>query len=270
MVLGAVITDGVIVQRLTDCVWVGLDSVMNESRIMHAARIFHALRTTHQRLHDYYKNLQPTSIPLVKTRFFPSITAYQYLDNIIQFEYLGFLENDPSCTAIHAQTLTEPVRNIVIKFVERYGERAHRTLEAEGLAPELLYCGSPQLQKDQPSYRPVTMVVMDYVVGLTLAAEKKRKGGLDAKVEDIVCREVRRALDLLHTTNLVFGDLRPPNIMITNTKEVKLIDFDWAGDLGQAQYPCLISPNVPWPADVKALDLITVAHDHDMFRRLFI
>ena len=30
MILGAAITDGVIVQRLTDYVWVGMDSVLNE------------------------------------------------------------------------------------------------------------------------------------------------------------------------------------------------------------------------------------------------
>ena len=102
---------------------------MNESRIMHVARIFHALRTNHGRLHDYYKNLQPNSIPPFGTRFFPSITAYPYRGNIVRFEYVGFLENDPSCTAIHARTLTEPVRDIVVKFVERYGERAHRILE---------------------------------------------------------------------------------------------------------------------------------------------
>jgi serine/threonine protein kinase len=76
-------------------------------------------------------------------------------------------------------------------------------------------------------------------------------------------------LDLLHAANLVFGDLRPPNVMITKAKEVKLIDFDWAGDLGQAQYPCLISPSIHWPTEVTGLDLITTAHSgDDMFSQL--
>jgi serine/threonine protein kinase len=112
------------------------------------------------------------------------------------------------------------------------------------------------------------MVVMDYVHGSNLAKQKSREGGLDAEVTETVRKEVRRALRLLHNANLVFGDLRPPNVMITTTKEVKLIDFDWAGDLGQAEYPCLISPSVHWPGEVRALDLITIAHDDDMYDRL--
>jgi hypothetical protein len=118
---GAVITDVVIVQRLTDSVWVGLDSVMNESRIMHVASVFHALRM----------NL-----------------IYYDSGRTVLFKYIGFLEDDPSCIAIHARMCTEPVRNIV-KFVECYTERVHKILKAKGLAPELLYCGSPQLDKDQ-------------------------------------------------------------------------------------------------------------------------
>jgi len=44
-ILGAVLTDGVIVQRLTDYVWVGLASALSESHITKVARIFYALKT---------------------------------------------------------------------------------------------------------------------------------------------------------------------------------------------------------------------------------
>ncbi|KAK2463746.1 hypothetical protein APHAL10511_004239 [Amanita phalloides] len=37
VILGAVITDGVIVQQLTDYIWVGLDSILSELHITHAA-----------------------------------------------------------------------------------------------------------------------------------------------------------------------------------------------------------------------------------------
>ena len=40
------------------------------------------------------------------------------------FEYCGYLENDFSCNTMHAQTCTEPRRDIVVKFAERYGEAA--------------------------------------------------------------------------------------------------------------------------------------------------
>ena len=85
------------------------------------------------------------------------------------------------------------------------------------------------------------MVIMEYVKGLTLA-EAKRK--LDETTAGRVREEVEHALDLLHTKGLVFSDLCPPNVMITEAKEVKLIDFDWAGEYGQVMYPYLISPSV--------------------------
>jgi serine/threonine protein kinase len=257
----------VIVQRLTDCVWVGLDSVLNESRIAHVARIFYALKTSLEELRRYYTNLRPTGDPSVATRYFPSITAYRDGDETTHFKYLGFLEDDPSCTAIHAQTCTEPVQDIVVKFVDRYGERAHRILEEEGLAPKLLYCGPLQLDKGQPSYHPLRMVVMEYIYGSTLTAKKSK---LNPEATEGVRNEVRRALDHLHHKGLVFGDLRPPNVMITKTNEVKLIDFDWAGERGQARYPYLISPSVSWPDGVKALEIIEVAHDITMLERLLV
>jgi len=61
VVQGAVITDGVIVQRLTDYVWVGIDSVLNESHIAHVARVFYALKTSLDKLSTYYKSQKPSS-----------------------------------------------------------------------------------------------------------------------------------------------------------------------------------------------------------------
>jgi serine/threonine protein kinase len=230
--------------------------------------MFYALRKNLALLRRYYENLQPTGNPRTAgTRFFPSITAYREGNDIIDFEYQGFLEDDPSCLAIRARTCTELPRDIVVKFVDRYGERAHRVLAEEGLAPKILYCGSPRLEdsEGQPSYHSLLMVVMEYVNGEPLFSAKL---GANTETLQRVRDEVRRALDLLHSKGLVFGDLRPPNVMVTNATEVKLIDFDWAGEHGQAKYPHLISPNVDWPAGVRALDIIEYSHDLDMLDRL--
>ena len=64
---------------------------------------------------------------------------------------------------------------------------------------------------------------------------------------------VRRALELLHSNGLVFGNLCPPNVMINKNSKVKLIDFNWPGEEGQAKYPSLISQGIAWPGGVKAL-----------------
>jgi len=256
----------VIVQRLTDYIWVGLDSVLNESHITHVARVFYALKAGLKKLHSYYDSLHPTGKLPADSRYFPSITAYPHSDGPIEFQYLGFLENSPDCITLRAQTRTMPAQDIVVKFVDRYGERAHRLLANKDLAPKLLYCGSPQLNDDQPTYRSISMVVMDYVDGDTLIVPKRK---MNEETIETVRSEIRRALDLLHDNGLVFGDLRPPNVMITKAGKVKLIDFNWAGDEGQAKYPSLISDDITWPEGVKALAVMRREHDLAMLNKLF-
>ena len=52
-ILGAVIMDGMIVQGLTDYIWVGLDSILNESHIANVTRILYALKTNLEKLKLY-------------------------------------------------------------------------------------------------------------------------------------------------------------------------------------------------------------------------
>jgi serine/threonine protein kinase len=256
----------VIVQRLTDYIWVGLDSVLNESHITNVARIFYALKASLGKLNSYYEKVQPAGDLPVDSRYFPSITAYRHSNEVIHFEYVGYLENCPDCITLRARTNTEPAQDIVVKFVDRYGERAHRLLADKDLAPNILFCGSPRLDDEQPSYHSISMVVMEYIDGEPLAQVKEE---MNAQTTEKVQLELRRALDLLHDHGLVFGDLRPPNVMITKAQEVKLIDFNWAGEKGQAKYPYLISPGVDWPEGVKALAVMKTDHDLDMLSKLF-
>ncbi|KAH7884914.1 hypothetical protein F5I97DRAFT_1779733, partial [Phlebopus sp. FC_14] len=55
--------------------------------------------------------------------------------------------------------------------------------------------------------------------------------------------DLAEAIQKLHDEGFVFGDLREPNIMITNDDKpkVQLIDFNWAGKKGEARYPVSIS-----------------------------
>ena len=256
-----------IIQRLTDFIWVGLDSVYNETRIKNVARIFYALRTSLEKLRSYYEKLKPVANPPAPSRYFPSFTTYSCDGKVVQFEYVGFLEDGLDCTTLRARTCEDPARDIVVKFVDQYGERAHRTLAERGLAPTLFYCGRPSLDKE-PRYHNLSMVVMDYIDGDTLASAKKGNN-LDERKKQFVLSKVRHAIEVLHNQNLVFGDLRSPNVMITKTNEVKLIDFNWAGDGGQAKYPSMISSDIKWAAGVEALGVIKMEHDREMLDRLF-
>ena len=254
-----------VIQRLTNYIWVGLHSVLSESHITDLARILFALKMSLKKLTAYYKNLQPTGNP-AGTRYFPSITAFcQEKDKVIvEFEYVGYLENGPDCVTLRARTLTG--RDIVVKFVERYGRNAHQILADAGLAPGLLYCGSPHLKDGEPSYRSISMVVMEYIDGVTLAVAKK---DLDEEKMKRVQSEVRRALNLLHEHGFVFGDLRLPNIIVTKDGQVKLIDFNWAGQGGQAKYPPLLSQGIAWPEGVTPLAVMKPEHDWDMWGKIF-
>jgi hypothetical protein len=88
VVLGAIFTDKVIVQHLTDYIWIGMDAVLNES---HCRKVTHIMQTLQKgicRLRAYYTSLQ--HIPLIPgeahPRYFPSICSY--LDDsggVVQF-----------------------------------------------------------------------------------------------------------------------------------------------------------------------------------------
>ena len=272
MILGAIVTERVIIQRLTDCVWVGFDSVPNDTQITQVARVFSALKTGVQNLRSYYKGLPPNEISLSDSRYFPWITTYRGDNGPVQFKYLGYLENIPDCVTLRARTWPEPGQNIVVKFVDRYGERAHRMLADKGLAPQLFYHGPLSAEQDgsnnqRPSRHSFSMVVMEYIEGKVLSKVKDDVGEMK-KMETKVRQELQRALDILHSNELVFGDLRPPNVMITNAGEVKLIDFNWAGVQGQVRYPPLISKGL-WAEGVEALGVIKVEHDIEMLDKLF-
>jgi serine/threonine protein kinase len=224
-----------------------------------------SLRRNVQKLDNYYRGLDIlATVPNgLHPRYFPSIGAYlDEASSIITFDYIQPLEIESTCITFLARTTSGTVKSIVVKFVQRYGEDAHRLLAKENLAPELFYYGHIGVQDEAPSYGHLRMVVMEYIDGDTLDKAKR----IPRTSRD----QIRRALDLLHQSGYVFGDLRQPNVMITKNQEIKLIDFDWAGEHMKARYPLLISRNLPWPDGVEALSLMETSHDDKMLERLFL
>jgi RIO-like serine/threonine protein kinase len=74
-------------------------------------------------------------------------------------------------------------------------------------------------------------------------------------VKDKVTKAV--SMRTFHESGYVHGDLWDYNIMVkTNMKEVKILDFDWAGPVGEARYPWFMNPNIPWHPDVHPNELI--------------
>ncbi|KIJ63840.1 hypothetical protein HYDPIDRAFT_67875, partial [Hydnomerulius pinastri MD-312] len=50
---------------------------------------------------------------------------------------------------------------------------------------------------------------------------------------------IRATLTRLHQKGYVHGDVRDTNIMVSRSNKAKfmLVDFDWAGKIGEVRYP---------------------------------
>jgi len=266
-VLGAIFTDKVVVQRLTDFIWVGTDTTLNEQHCYRVARILHSLGRSIVKLNKYYLGLELDNIGKheLHPRYLPSIRAYRDASGaIVNFAYVKPLERDAICVTFLAKTLEASPKSIVVKFVERYGVAAHKLLEKIHAAPRLLYYDKVGINDDDPTYGRLRMVVMEYLDGITANQAQK----LD-QLPPTFLEDVQRILNHLHDNDLVFGDVRSANIMITRNNKVKFVDFDWAGKAGVSRYPILLSQEIQWPDGIEnGLAVMEKRHDLDMLMRL--
>lgn len=104
------------------------------------------------------------------------------------------------------------------------------------------------------------MVVMEHLPG-SPAHELFCKGPLPSSV----FKDVQAAIDSLHEMDLVFGDLRRPNIVVLN-KRAKIVDFDWCGRDGEDRYPPNLnnSGEINWHPDVGRGSVMRKEHNHFM------
>ena len=71
----------------------------------------------------------------------------------------------------------------------------------------------------------IDYIVMEYVDGETLKKKIDRDGALSEKEALRIAREIAEALEHAHENHLVHCDIKPHNILITNTGRVKVTDF---------------------------------------------
>lgn len=264
-------TSQVIVQRLTDYVWLGNSRVNDDDHVLRVARILYSLRGSIKELQNYYKDLEPQPLEENKPhpRFFPSITSYQSNNKNVSFTYSSPLQMDETCVTFLATLDAEREKKVVVKFVQRYGEEAHKLLAELRLAPALLYSGP--IDAGGVSYGKLQMVVMEYIQGQTLAHAYG-----DGPLPGGVKKAIKKGLDALHNRNLVYGDLRRPNIMIADAigedeeqdggdgDRVRFVDFDWAGVAGEVRYPLHLAACVCEASGVLEYDLMQKVHDTKM------
>lgn len=266
-IMGAIFVQEVIVQPLTDYIWLGGDPHY-DNRVVSLARIFHSTAKAITELREYYRNLTTRHTPdparlLPRPTLLPSEGPLPFT-----LEYRGWYPADSRRVLYLAKK--DGAERVVVKFTTRYGFEAHHYLASEHLAPTLYFCGRV--------HGGLWMVVTAEVVGVTvLATFGRRQASLD------VITAVERAVSLLHNKDLVHGDLRPPNIMVVkkaapdrsrdsgtghveSTPTVILIDFDWAGLDGKARYPVTLNDvdSINWAPGVERNALMRKAHDEYM------
>ncbi|CAE7056366.1 unnamed protein product [Rhizoctonia solani] len=266
-ILGAIFLERPVIQPLTDFLWVG-DNPSQPSNLDRLARVFRSLAEARNELKTYYANLP--SPDQVGASAFPYPT--HYVDSTgrrIEFKYEKHVNrssrpSDKKDLVFFARTVGDTSIRIVVKFVTRYNSDAHRLLAKEGLAPELLYDGTADpTNQPGPEY---SMIIMEYISGGDL-------GNNTNPITPGFGRDVERAIKLLHSQDLVFGDLRAPNIIPVRdaTKRVtwaKLIDFDWCGEHQKGRYPPIMNEKIVWASEVEPGALLDKAHDEEMLIKL--
>ncbi|KAG9036674.1 hypothetical protein FRB95_008258 [Tulasnella sp. JGI-2019a] len=112
------------------------------------SRSLKELKTFYETL-DFNHNIDPADLALPYPTQIPNEPPFRYMIPFLDDSRKAIFKGKRSCG-----------KSIVVKFTDRYNEKAHRILAKHGLAPQLLHI--------QSIGGGLTMVVMDLVRGLTL------------------------------------------------------------------------------------------------------
>ena len=177
------------------------------------------------------------------------------------------------------------VKVLTLPFHEYFGSIAALQSEAQ----KLQSLAHPNILRvfDCDRDGETVFMTMEYLVGTRLLAGQASRGPPSGSGHDEACAiilAIASALDYAHRSNIVHGDLKPGNVIVTTRGEVKVIDFGlarWiahpgAGREGPAlaatrRYasPQVMARQVPEPADdvyalaCLAYQLLTGTHPFD-------
>ncbi len=126
-VFGAVFTDKLIIEPLTDLIRV-VNQRMNSPHYRRIARLFHVLGNCLTSLAKYWDTLVVPSVPVTSMehpRYFPHVKSYTSNNLTTSFQYLRPMDlQDTLCATFLAETTGSSRTRIVVKFVEQYGGEA--------------------------------------------------------------------------------------------------------------------------------------------------
>jgi serine/threonine protein kinase len=148
---------------------------------------------------------------------------------------------------------------VFVKLVNgRYGEEVHKLLADHGLAP-VLY-GVSDLEGAPKAY---VMEYLDPSSWMTLSAYLALPDTFTHA--ESIRFSINKVLEVLQKNRKVHGDLRAPNILVNvsltgqlilveddsgiRRANIKVVDFDWAGDADKVYYPPSRNPDLTWPGE---------------------
>lgn len=262
-------------QQFTDMVYTGCDP-LREDRLLRVAKILFALKECCSDLAQYYIGIerkhrvgmakitcQPSDLA-----FFPSSTSYPFNGISVEFSYEALLVDRIKmrvpAKAVFRARLAIGDCPVVVKFGRRYGGAAHRALHSVHRAPELLYDGTED--SNGADFGGLKMVVMAWVEGTTLDKHKPMTQRQESN--DQLRTQLHEVLAALQRRDLVHGDFRPPNVLVSENKVIQIVDFDWAGVDGQVFYPLTLNDNLVWADGVCRGGAIAKSHDKFMIEEL--
>lgn len=250
---GAVFANGVpCIQPLT-CNVPFLHAPMGKHLRTSQLRLCKALRVGAEILSRWYGN--PERNIVNKQAQFPYIRTYiDATGTEVSFEYETCLKGSDSSVFL-AKTERADAVDILVKFVEFYGDEVHRKLSGVEMAPKLHAVEKAHMFK---------MVVMDFEPDA-----QKWDPGVDG-VDHGKKIQLQNILKKLKEENFVHGDLRRSNLLVCRDGTVKLIDFDWAGQSAIARYPVELNPEASWHCDASVGKVIRIEHDQYMADQLMV
>jgi RIO1 family len=139
---------------------------------------------------------------------------------------------------------------ILVKITGTYSEVVHKLLASSGFAPELFV-----VEDLAGGWK---MVVMEYLSGWVMLEEKPHRERLKYQ------EKLKEALRIIHDRNLVHGDVRGFNILVSEDS-VKLVDFDHCG---MDRYPREWD-HTQRQEDAKEGGCLQRSHDDWMLERIF-
>jgi len=262
-VSGAIFLDGVVTEHLMECIWLRCRPDHLEKDLSRITHVLMALRECLDDLDNYYKDIAAdTSSPIAQSALRPPGPHLHSLNSgEIELTYTDRLLEVHHPRSIFMATARFPKKEkedqstgskkCIVKFTERYSAEAHELMESIGVAAPLLHC------EFEPSVG-MFCVVTEYI---------HETEGTKISVQGATM--LRQALQSLHNSGLVFGDLRSPNVILDSEGWPYLIDFDWSGKEGEMRYPVNLNMDdkMIWADGILSYALITKEHDLAMLNK---